>query len=76
LGGKYQNSLYISQCLTVLNSAGLKHIYHKMFDYRKIERNLQNPEVLEARKVHFSNSGDVVSVQIPTEKNTDVTDQT
>ena len=47
-----------------------------MFDYRKIERNLQNPEVLEARKVHFSNSGDVVSVQIPTEKNTDVTDQT
>ncbi len=37
------------------------------------EINLQNPEVLDAREVHFSDSGDVVSVQIPTERNTGVT---
>lgn len=36
------------------------------------EPNLQNPEVLDAREVHFSDSGDVVSVQIPAERNTDV----
>lgn len=34
----------------------------------KRETNLQNPEVLDAGKVHLRDSGDVVSVQIPAEK--------
>lgn len=38
----------------------------------KKERNLQNPEVLDARKVHFSDSGDVVFIQIPVERNAEV----
>lgn len=41
----------------------------------KKETNLQNPEVLEAREVHFSDSCNVVSVQIPAERNTGVTSQ-
>lgn len=38
----------------------------------KKETNLQNPEVLEAREVHFSDSCNVVSVQIPAGRNTQV----
>lgn len=48
--------------------------HHKVFESKtKKETNLQNPEVLDAREVHFSDSGDVVSVQIPAERNTAVT---
>lgn len=43
--------------------------HHKMLK----ETNLQNPEVLDAREVHFGDSGDVVSVQIPAETNEEVT---
>lgn len=34
--------------------------------------NLQNPEVLDAGEVDFSDPGDVVSVQISVERNTEV----
>lgn len=34
----------------------------------KRETNLQNPEVLDTGKVHLRDSGDVVSVQIPAER--------
>lgn len=37
---------------------------------KRSEPRLQNPEVLDAREVHFGDSGDVVSVQIPAERNT------
>lgn len=37
---------------------------------KKSKPDLQNPEVLDAREVHFGDSGDVVSVQIPAERNT------
>ena len=36
------------------------------------ETDLQNPEVLDTGEVHFGDSGDVVSVQIPTERNNSV----
>lgn len=39
----------------------------------KKQTNLQNPEVLDAGEVDFSDPGDVVSVQIPAERNTEVT---
>lgn len=34
----------------------------------KRETNLQNPEVLDTGKIHLRDSGDVVSVQIPAER--------
>lgn len=41
----------------------------------KEDTNSQNPEVLDAGEVHLGDSGDVVSVQIPTERNTEATNQ-
>lgn len=37
---------------------------------KKSKADSQNPEVLDAREVHFGDSGDVVSVQISAERET------
>lgn len=55
------------------NSAALDGLSPQNVENKQKVTNLQNPEVLDAREVHFSDSGDVVSVQIPTERNTGVT---
>lgn len=57
-----------SQNVTIL----AKIFWVKKWKKKKInqsEPHLQNPEVLDAREVHFGDSGDVVSVQIPAGRN-------
>jgi len=63
-----------SETLNVIwNNLAPQQSVQQQWTGTKTETDLQDPEVLEAREVHFGDSGDVVSVQIPAERQTQVT---